>query len=520
MSARAVILICAVTTLLECGCEAPLPRTVPRSPERTDFEAAIARIERRDSGSPAELNARLAYADFLINQASGPCGERLVRAQEQLGRVEASPQAPVLFSGGSAHTADLEYRLHLASSECGSGTDRASELRSASEAARRAVERYRNEFDYHSMVIMQFDASVVLHQLGDDAAALAALKTALDMDREYGFSQDARENYQLLLTWEGRPAGAAQVAELMQDFPQRQVRLKFDWRASDAQVTLEDDRESLTGTQLLRSHAEASVERRIEAGEGGNWTVSYTHHQGKYRPGIWPVTESPQTLQSVFTPAAVPAVDFKVGAMGEFDGVTNAKAAATKLTAETDRLIESGAPAGEAALKLTVEAIATTAEALSPGMLEAEAAQNYQLETAMWIGAILDQGVWYEVSAPLSLPGMPAIVLQNQIEFAFTRMVPCTAGSRVQSCIEIVLRATPDKAALARLTADFSNSAPYSRFTDFTASTVARIVTDATTLLPYGREERISWYASPGKGRGESILQSEHVVSTSRYGVN
>jgi hypothetical protein len=42
-------------------------------------------------------------------------------------------------------------------------------------------------------------------------------------------------------------------------------------------------------------------------------------------------------------------------------------------------------------------------ETFAPGMLEAQTIENYQLETAMWIGATLEQGVWYEISAPLSL---------------------------------------------------------------------------------------------------------------------
>lgn len=138
----------------------------------------------------------------------------------------------------------------------------------------------------------------------------------------------------------------------------------------------------------------------------------------------------------------------------------------------------------------------------------------------MWIGATLDQGVWYEISAPLSLPGMPQVVVQNHIQFAFTRMVPCTAGTATQRCVEIVLRATPEPESLHHALADISTALEYSRSADFTASTEARIVTDPETLMSYAREERVYWYASIGRSAKDKVLQSEYVVSNTRYGTD
>src|SRR5579864_6897164 len=137
MSARA-FLICAII-ILASSCSEPEPRAARSASQAKDFEAAIARIERADPGSPAVLSAQLAYAAFLLSGAPGPCAERLERAQEQLGSVDASPKAYVMFPDGWARVADLEYRLHLARSACGSEADRANELRSAAAAARRAV---------------------------------------------------------------------------------------------------------------------------------------------------------------------------------------------------------------------------------------------------------------------------------------------------------------------------------------------------------------------------------------------
>jgi len=82
---------------------------------------------------------------------------------------------------------------------------------------------------------------------------------------------------------------------------------------------------------------------------------------------------------------------------------------------------------------------------------EALVAEAYGIETGTWIGASLDQGVWYDMSMPLSLPLAPGLFLTHQIEFAFTRQVPCMADSTDEACVEIVLRATPDPAELKRL---------------------------------------------------------------------
>ncbi len=134
----------------------------------------------------------------------------------------------------------------------------------------------------------------------------------------------------------------------------------------------------------------------------------------------------------------------------------------------------------------------------------------------MWIGSTLEQGVWHELSAPLSVPGMPRIVVQNRLQFAFTRRVPCIDGAAAQTCAEIVIRATPERGDLDQIMADVVLPGTKTQFRDYTASTEARIVVDPTTLLPYAREERIYWYVSIGKGAQDSMLRSEHVLSTTR----
>lgn len=510
------LLICALATFL-ASCAAPRPRAPARAPQAGDFESAIRGLERRDPASPAVLSAKLAYAQFLLGDPRVPCAQRLTLAEEQLGSVAANRETHILFPAGWALVASLEYRQQLESAACEPAADRRDALLAAAAAAQRAVSLYRRQFAYRFMVIMQVDAALAWRRAGEKAAALTALESALAMDREFGFEDDARQNYALLLTWRNEPATRAAIARLMKDFPRRRVTLTFGWHALHARITVEDRRASFDGGQVAYSHAAAAFERRLTATPQGGWSVTYTHRLRAYDPGVWPSEPGAQTRRLVFPPAPLTPVDFEVSAQGAFAGVEDLQKFATRLTRETQQLIRAATPAGRDARIAAADAFERTASDFSPGMLEAETTQNYELETAMWIGATLDQGDWYEVSAPLALPGMGRFVIEQHIEFAFTRTLPCTAAATAERCVEIVLRMRPDAKAMRHLLADIGGAPPGGLFTDYFASIEERIVTDPTTLLPYSRERRIYWYAAVGRRADNSIAESEHFVSATRY---
>jgi len=499
-----VLRLGALVVLSVISCAA-LSSESPTTAQADEFATTLADIERADPHSPAVLSVRLSYAEFLLDTDEGPCQPRVARAQAELDRVEASTQAPVMFPNGWARPADLEYRLHLARADCFGDPGRAAELRAAVTAARHAAELHTDSFDYRAAVIMHFNTAVVLHQLGDTAAATTALESTLAMDREFGFQDDAEENYRLLLSWQGQATDSTRLSALMQDFPKRRAILKFAWHAGDAHISLEDSRDSLWNGLVSRSRGTASYERHIAADANGGWMVSYRPDPGQYQPGVWPMPDGAQSANVLFSPARLAAVNLKVKAGGEFDGTIGADALSAQLTAQTDSLIRAHAPAGSDAEKLTQQALDTTEVALSAGLLVAQAAEDYQFETSMWAGATLDQGVWYELSAPLSLRGLPRVVVQQQLEFAFARMVPCVAGAPQPGCVELLVRTTPDAQAVARV------------IRHYVSSSATRIVMDPATLLCYSREDRLYWYASVGKGLGDAILQSEHLKSTATF---
>ena len=94
------------------------------------------------------------------------------------------------------------------------------------------------------------------------------------------------------------------------------------------------------------------------------------------------------------------------------------------------------------------------------------------------------------MNVPLSLPLAPGLFVTHQIEFAFTRGVPCTAGSLEEACVEIVVRATPDPEELEMRLVNLAQMMRLSQDTvldekvdlQLSSATYMRLVTDPTTL--------------------------------------
>ncbi len=217
-----------------------------------EFAAAIERFSASDPQSPETLNARLAYAAVLVRGDAADCRTRLDDAQSQLELVKANPVLDAVLPAGLARATDLDYQIHSARAVCASAEMRDAELRAALASAQRAVELYRDAYDAVSMVTMQFNASVAYHDLGESAAAIAALQEAIAMDREYGYADDAEDNYTLLLQWKNEDASPEQVDARMQDFPERSATLAFGWFPSFAEVKIESDYTEIADGEVFK----------------------------------------------------------------------------------------------------------------------------------------------------------------------------------------------------------------------------------------------------------------------------
>jgi hypothetical protein len=499
-----------------------------------DVQDAIAVLDKIDPRAPAALAGRLAYANFLAGSTSGDCRERLAEAQTLLEGIQANPALEVTLPDGLARAANIEYRIHLARASCGgSPPDRDAELRKALAATLRAVELYRDALDYHSMAIAQFDAGAAYRLLGDAGAAATALETAIDMDREYGFREDARDNHRLLMRWKRSDSGAADPgaadpsAKDPQDSPSRSATLKFGWTANAADVAIQMDYSRLVAGKLLRAHGTGFVRRHIRR-VYRHWVASYeptmTADDADVKADAADVKADGAAdlnkLAIVFTRALRQHPDIEVGDTGDLREVLDSSLVARRLSAAARALMRERDAGGGTAARLSRHAVYATNIAFAPELVETKAAEDYSLETGAWIGARLEQGVWYKMSAALTMPGTEQLLLPHDIEFAYTRDVPCAAASTTRECVELVIHATPQEDAVREFIDALTQHLRLRRgqTADYWSTTYLRIVTDPNTLETQASDSRRYWYLSTGDAEPQDIQNvSERVVSTFAY---
>jgi len=482
-----------------------------------ELAASIERFNARDPHSPDTLNARLSYAVFLAKSEGGECQSRLDSARNQLELAKANPALGVVLPSGQARLSDAEYQVHLARAAC-SGSEpreaesRTTELRAALESAQRAVALYRDAFDAVSMVTMQYNCSVVHHDLGDSAAAISALQAAIAMDREYGYADDAEDNYSQLLQWNGQKADDDQVAAHMEDFPERSATLAFDWFPGDAGVRFESDHTQVEDGETSSVHGTREAQRRVRKGLG-SWKVSFEPRTAHFELAN-PTLKDP-ALQGLATSLAgilLQFHDFELARSGEFDSRAGSFRFASRVRADVKALMSDLAARGTPTAPLMRSVGKVLSAQLSQNVIEALVAQDYNFETGTWIGATLDQGVWYDMTAFLSLPLEPQVLVKHQIEFAYTRPISCTEDGKETACIEIVLHATPDPAILREMLGKLAHSAhlPSQQQPQLQARTDMRLIVDPLNLVAYRRDmRRYSYWSNGTAGPNHSLSESE-----------
>jgi hypothetical protein len=499
---------------------APAPGSTPDIATQTrQFAEAVANASRLDPRSPATLNGRLDFASFLVQTAGGDCAARVNDAQQQLDQASAGPGVDITLPFGPARLADVDFQIHRARAGCQADADtRELELRLAVEAARHAVALYRDALDYRAMAVMQFNAAATLHELGEAAGASAELEKAIQLDREFGFEADARDNYQRLVSWTS-DSDATRAAAQLKDFPRRTVSLVFVWSPSDVTVALEAQHAAVVGGRVVHGRSATTAERQIRE-HGSSWTLSAVTDQGA--PAMDPNANPDVTrwqLITMFARARPQSPAIEVSRSGELrdvvdlDKFAGGQESATQV--QLAQLLRDNNP-GPASQRLESE----TKAALAPAVIAAKAAEQYNLETGAWIGATLEQGVWYEMAADLSMPGTPDGVIRHTLKFAYTRAVPCAEDSLTPACAEIVVWATPDAEALnsALLAATRRLNLPPGHKVTYSSATYLRLVTDPATLLPHVSDTRRYSYMTIGDTSPEHVLvEFERITARSSY---
>ena len=518
----------ALLTVAACAADTAPPATPAtatatpaRVPAAADFEAAIARLEKQDPQSPQAMNARLEYADFLMQSGIGDCRTRLDTAQTKLDIVAAQPAVRVLLPMGPARLADGTYRIHAGRADC-DPSSRQSELQRALEAARDGARLYREALDYQSAAVMQFNVAATLHDLGDAGAAIAALETAIAMDREFGFRDDAADNTSLLLRWQNQDQSDDKFAGLMKDFPARSADLKFDWSDSDADVAIQADDTNVAGVKVIHSRGAIVLKRHVSKDMTGT-NITYDTGTPAIEAGDW--TGQNDVLRQftayLLGSALLGHPNFEVHRSGDFEAVRDPRAFGASLSTQVNALLgparsadaEPAGPSQSLAQDLKL--------VFSAPNVQAKAMQDFNVQTATWAGAKLQQGVWYQMSAPLFLPGlgMGKFVIDHDIAFSFSRELPCTPGAIGPPCVELIVHATPDALGVkqARELVAKALKIPDPNALRYWSTTSLRLVVKPDTLLPYVGDIRRYWYIAIDGIGNDPVISSERIVATSTY---
>jgi hypothetical protein len=380
------------------------------------------------------------------------------------------------------------------------------------------------------MAIMQFNVGVTQRMLGDNDASVASLESALAMDREYGFHQDAEGNSKLLALWTGAakatggadPATLPTVTVTAQNFPNRAVTLKFAWVAHEATLGIQVDQAVVVDNSVIHGSASRFFKQRVYSSGSGGWVVSCEPGQIAYDLPAWP-SEPREVHDLAYTfGSALASPGFQVNAQGDFKRALDLGRVTSNQTAAMRDLILGHTQSDAGAAHLQASVVRVTKPVFGPDEVEEHAEEDYDFETGVWIGATLEQGVWYNMSGQLILPGTRDLLFLNDVEFAYTRDVPCTPDSTSQSrsCVEIVVHATPQEKLRADLVRYLNRRLTFSHKPrgQYWSTTYMRIVLDPNTLMTYVFDVRRYWHGSGDILYSEkSESHFERLVSTFTY---
>lgn len=508
------IAIILILSLAACTSRPPsaVQERVASAPEKSP-DKAISDLQQSDPGSPVALSDHLEYADQLIG-GHADCQKRLGVAQSELDVARADPALNVVIPLGNARLADLQFRLHAARASCtAAASQRESELQQALAAAQQAVDLYRDALDYESMTIAQFNVAVTQRRLGDNTGSLASLEAAVALDKEFGLHKDAVDNAGLLARWRGDADPPAA------DFPTRSVTLK-SWQPGDAEVNVEIDEATVVDGGIIRDQAHRTFAQRVRR-ENRDWVVSYEPGAPGYEMAQWPQEETDvrELAMSFERGLGMPA--FRIDSKGNFENVMRLNDFSTEQLAAAHALSLDHMGSERDRKSLRLHDLQMMKMWFHPMVIRMDTAEEYNLQVGMWGGATLEQGVWYKLAAPLTLPGAPQLLIPSDIEFAYTRDVPCTGAATQRSCVEIVVRSGPQAEAIRSYFADrfdYPLVKPNDERVHYWSSTYIRIVTDPETLRTRVYDVRRYWHVSVKKAVDGPVRdRSERIVTTFAY---
>ncbi|HSN93096.1 MAG TPA: hypothetical protein VLS93_17830 [Anaeromyxobacteraceae bacterium] len=157
---------------------------------------------------------------------------------------------------------------------------------------------------------------------------------------------------------------------------------------------------------------------------------------------------------------------------------------------------------------------------LALAAMRSETEELWNVQAGFWIGADLEVGETYAMQAEAAVPFLPASRARHEVRFSARRRVPCAAREAEPRCVELLLRATPEAAALARGEAEAvaalgpGAGVDADEVREVEAESEALVVAEPSTLVPHRlvwtKRLRVVWGTQDGLGSAEREDRSEY----------
>jgi tetratricopeptide (TPR) repeat protein len=484
------------------------------SQQSEKYEKDIAAFNAIDPSFPPTILTRFEYSAYLSKQRHDHCAAHLDKADEERRQIETNTTAPLLLPNLSARLTYLRYSIAAGRAECATNKTQKRQWQQKARAETEAgIPLFLAVHQYLDMVTAQFNLAEMDLQLGNHDLAVQELQEALRMDEHYGLREDAEENLRYLGRWQNREVSDGEVADFLNRFADRDVTPTFDWKPGVSTWSEDITDSRLQSGKLTQTSTHISGTETLRRADND---LLQDLNVSDLRITTTPSEQIPdQDSKLSVTLAKILAVlpTIRLSQHGQFKGLDHVQEFTAEASKKFRDLPGQLLPVGDpkrGQLERNSEQLINTV--LTEDSLKESARDDTNIETGIWEDLTLTQGESRQLSAKLSMAGIPGAFIEHDVSVQFTDRVPCTAAQTSQGCVELLLFADPKDSAVQgihdQLAKDGKGNLAYWAATRF------RIVVDPATLHTYARETARYSYVLLDSGKEHQIDMESRVSST------
>ncbi len=474
------------------------------SEEIADLDAQLAAIVTHGANYPATLDLHRLKALAYARAFSEDCHAHQAAASAEAELYEHNAYA-VLLPAYEAHRLSLDATLAFGRGQCAdSDEDLVRETETARDLALEGLEVAAKAHAYDDEAFLRFQVAHYLHILGDEDDSQAMLASAIALDDAHGLVSDGDENRTILAQW--KKVDPNSIPKALQPSA---ATLTFNWSPTDIDIDSTIVSTHIQANKAVAETFDATGKFKVSARPGGGFRVANTDVALQSRSAFTADDSDAHLahfLQEIV--AQMPAID--VAADGSYVGFSEYAGFIEGMQASAKRFIEAEYPVDDDRRKAARERMTEyLSNRTSREVMEIESGRTHALNTAIWIGATLTTGETMTINLGLPLDGVPKVAIPHRLEFRLDGPAPChSKDGGAPRCVEIEMEATPEGAALAKISAALIKQGKGALH--YWSTLNGRIVVDPSTLEMHEQDSRRSYYLQLGDGAIEAQVYQSH----------